>query len=457
VEPVSVARDPHRSPLDHILAAARPGAVEFVCEEYYRESDLDSASSLPLLAIHVPDAGGHRIVVTERIAEARTWLATNTLDAASLEALAALLTAPLLDLRAPWRLEPVYIPKPWGQEIWYTGIEKRGQSRVGDGTHSLPLPWLLALSPDGLLLPGSREPALLKILDPLAEEVFGDLYFELHEEKREVYVVTHVDAQAWPGREGAIRFGFDQALRGEFAGDDEFRQAFLRAVAAYETVRRAIDRHCDGLREVAGMDLNEPVDAATLKGWLATVPDELTARERAAREAMNRFTHMVPLRVGDVVKVPRLTPHALQHGVRTVEFQTPVYERQILSFAQKVLTQSHWDTERAVGLMSLGAGALEPLEPLVADDGLRLERIVSFSDFEVLRLSLEPGVRWTPRTADHYLLVMVVEGSPRVGGLACGPEDALMVPRCAPAPAIDAGGEQGAVVLICLPATAGRP
>lgn len=456
MKPVSAACETRDSPLARILASSQPGAVAFVCEEYYRDSGETGTSSVSLLAIHVPEpeAESHYCVVTDQLEEARAWLATNTLSRSSLPSLVRLLAAPLLDLRAPWRLEPVYIPKPWGQEIWYTGIERRGQSRVGDGVHSLPLPWLLALSPDGLLLPGVREPALLKILDPLAEEVFGDLYFELHEEKREVYVVTHVDKQAWPGGEGAIRFGFDQALRSEFADDDDFRQAFLQAVANYETVRRAIDNHCDGLREAAGIDLNEPVDAATLKGWLATVPEELTTRERAARQAMNRFTHMLPLRVGDVVKVPCLTPHALQHGVRTVEFQTPVYERQILSFAQKVLTQSHWDTERAVTLMDLGAGDFEPLELLAADDSLRLERIVGFSDFEVLRLTLQAGARWTQQASEHYSLVMVVEGSPTVSGQPCRAEDALLVPRCAAKPVIDAGSEQGAVVLVCLPVAA---
>src|SRR5690625_7657891 len=42
---------------------------------------------------------------------------------------------------------------------------------------------------------------------PLPVEVVGDLYFELHEEKREVYVVTSIDPQAWPEGIGAIRYG----------------------------------------------------------------------------------------------------------------------------------------------------------------------------------------------------------------------------------------------------------
>ncbi len=433
------------TPLERIRASESCGAVPFECVETFR----DESPRVALLAVHARAVDGPRVVVTARVAQAREWLAAHTLDVQALGELGALLEAPVIDLWGPWPLEPVCIAKPWGQEIWYTGIEKRGQSRVGDGRWSIPLPWLLALSAEQLLAPDVREPALLKILDPLPEEVFGDLYFELHEQKREVYVVTRVDPLAWPNGEGGIRFGFDQAVRGQYPSDGDFRQAFRQAVADYEVVRRAIDRHCDGLRLVEGIPPREPVDAETLRRWLDTVPEDLVARERQCRAAMNRFTHMLPLRVGDVVKVPCLTPHALQHGVRTVEFQTPVYERQILSFAQKVLTQDHWDTERAVELMSLDAGVLEPLEVIDEAGGQIVERVVRFSDFEVLRLTLSPGEQ-RGLAVDHYALVMVVEGRPSVGARRCRPEQALLIPRGAASQTLTASDER-AVLLICLP------
>jgi hypothetical protein len=163
---------------------------------------------------------------------------------------------------------------------------------------------------------------LLKILDPSSTPVLGDLYFELHEEKREVYVVTHIDREAWPDGVGYIRYGFAPERVGQFANEAEFRSAYLAAVQAYESVRRALDSLPEGAE-----------------------PDrELLALEPVLREGMNSFTGLRALRVGDVVEVPLLVPHALLHGVRTVEFQTPTYERKILSFAQKVLTQDHWDT-----------------------------------------------------------------------------------------------------------------
>ena len=104
---------------------------------------------------------------------------------------------------------------------------------------------------------------------------------------------------------------------------------------------------------------------------------------------MNRFVARYPLTVGDVVIVPKLVPHALQHGVKVVEFQTPVYERKILSFGQKVLTQSHWDTVEALELADLDFAQLQAPEMLELDSHLRIERIVNFDTFEVRRILLD--------------------------------------------------------------------
>jgi len=404
-----------------------------------------------LLASDVQGHCRHFAVVTERLDIADQWLALNQVNVETMVELAQQVNAPLVDLFAPWSLAPVHIAKPWGQEIWFTGIEKRGQSAVTDGLFSMPLPWLLALSPARFLGVAAREPALLKILDPLPEEVFGDLYFELHEEKREVYVVTHVDRNAWPDGRGAIRFGFDQVARQRAASDEAFRQQFLSAVADYEQLRRAIDRHCDEIRREEGVGLNEPVDAATLKRWLGVVPAPLLERERQAREAMNAFTHMLPLREGDVVKVPCLTPHALQHGVRTVEFQTPVYERKILAFAQKVLTQDHWDTSEAVELMSLEAGSLEALSVISQGADYSLEQVVRFADFEVQRLNLAAGASLVMPPSGAYRLVMVATGDASVNSHSCSVEDALLLPAGSGDLTIIAHDSAPAVILICLP------
>jgi len=436
--------------LARFLQGARDCAFTFDFVQYF----LPETPVVRLLAVLTHAADDIPIaLISDRVSEGIALLETQTADTGARQALSALLETPWIPLAGIWKLAAVNIPKPWGQEIWYTGIEARGQSQVTDGSYSLPLPWLLALDPDRLLMPGCREPNLLKILDPLPEEVFGDLYFELHEEKREVYVVSNVSREAWPDGRGAIRYGFDPQVRASYGDDGAFRRAFFAAVQAYEEVRRQIDARVDRLRERDGVALDQPVDAPTLKRWLAELPTDLHAREQAAREAMNAFTHMVPLQTGDVVKVATLTPHALQHGVRTVEFQTPVYERKILSFAQKVLTQSHWDTREAVQLMSLEPGSVETLPLLEESDGHRSEQVVRFEDFVVYRLTLMPGASHQVEDNGTYRVLFAVTPGVAVATLELAPEDAVLIPATATRVALRNLGESPAVCLISVPVT----
>jgi hypothetical protein len=292
------------------------------------------------------------------------------------------------------RLDPVHIAKPWGQEIWFSGMEARGESRViGEDGQSLPLSQYLACAPKRLhqQLPVT----LLKVLDPLPQRVTGDLYFEVHEEKREVYVVTSIDPKAWPDGQGGIRFGMDQTRRSEAESDKAFRSAFLASVKTYEQIRRSID---------AG----ERIDPQA---------------ERQARADYEAFTAMRRLNVGDVVVVPTWTPHSLQHGVRVVEFQTPTYERYIIAFAQKVLTQNHWDSEHAVANMSLDA----PDEPAFEQVNDHLERVARFDHFNVCRGVVGPDPH-TLRSNLPYALVISLDGHMNVGGLRLAPEQAAFIP-----------------------------
>lgn len=305
---------------------------------------------------------------------------------------------PPIDPRQPVALAPVAIPKPWGQEIWYTGMESRGESQVViDGT-SLPLSEYLAHNPDRL---ANRAPVLLlKILDPKPEAVLGDLYFEVHEEKQEVYVVTHVDPGAWPNGEGGIRLGMCQAKRADYADAQSFRAAYLETVRAYEHIRRQIDEH------------NAAIDPA---------------EERAARAAMDAFAAQRKLRVGDVVRVPTWTPHSLLHGVRVVEFQTPTYERYIISFAQQVLTQDHWDSAYAIAHMHVDAPAPEIFEQVQTG----VERVAEFTDFNVWRVDLAAAETLRLPTQIPYAVCMTVTGEARVGALTMSPEQACFIPYAA--------------------------
>lgn len=305
----------------------------------------------------------------------------------------------MTDLEQPVALVPVDIPKPWGRERWFTGIESRGESLVRTATGTRPISAYLAAggrADGGSALLGGRPLLLLKILDPKPEPVLGDLYFEVHQEKREVYIVTHIDRMAWPDGVGAVRFGMNPDLRRAYANDDAFRADYLQAVAAYEQVRRAID---------AGASIDPAV-------------------EQGRRTEMDRYTALRPLRPGTVVTVPPWTPHALQHGVRVVEFQTPTYERYILSFAQRVLTQRHWDTAYAVPRMQLDI----PAEPEPERVGPGLERLARFPDFEVLRARVRPGSSCPLPIDAPYLICMAEQGTVHVGGIRLEPEQAALLP-----------------------------
>ena len=366
-------------------------------------------------------------------------------------AIAGALSWPWLALDKALPLISIEIKKPWGQEVWFTGIEERGQSQVGTATAATPLPWLLSLAPGRMCGNQHKNINLLKILDPLSEDVFGDLYFELHQKKQEVYVVTHVDKQAWPTGQGGIRFGFNEEALKRYGSDIEFKQAFSEAVSGYESVRREIDQQLDTMRTEEGVALDAPVMAEQTKVWLASVSAELREREVRLRKSMDDFKGFKPLLVGDVVKVPCFTPHSLLHGVRTIEFQTPVYERQILSFGQKVLTQDHWDTEQALECMSLEAPADEPLVRLFCDELVGVDEVVSFDDFDVWRVRLAAGATWQLPSAFDYALVMGLVGVVGIAGLNLAAEEGALLP--APAAGSSAVNNTGSelIFLLALP------
>ncbi|MEH6568777.1 MAG: hypothetical protein V7709_06875 [Halioglobus sp.] len=373
--------------------------VDFQLTAYWREE----RSEVPLTAVYLKEAGRVWVSVTNAplsqplvsVSELYWhWVEQHDLLA--------------YELGQPIGLSALAIPKPWGREIWYTGVEGRGVCALEHAGQHSPIPWLQAVLPGSVLGRAGEPLVLLKILDPDPEPVIGDLYFELHEEKQEVYVVTHIDKAAWPDGTGYIRMGFADEKLSQYHGDSAgFRSAYLSSVKAYERVRRQID----AIPEHGQVD------------------ESLREQESALRTKMDAYSQLRPLRLGDVVKVPLLTPHSLQHGVRTVEFQTPVYERKILSFAQEVLTQSHWDTTEAVEQMHLQTAQPEKFETLFDNDGVFVERIVDFSDFEVRRVRISADAELSLGPMQPYGVIMVVDGRLVLGGQYFGPEEALIVPR----------------------------
>lgn len=435
-------------------------AVEFTHQAYY----LAQPTAISLVALIALSRSSSAIRIYGAILEDGPLVQQQLTELPdtpqSLATFAANNRVPWLCFSEPLRLAPVHIAKPWGQEIWYTGIEARGQSAVTAQGFFTPLPWALGLLPDTLASGRDRSLILLKILDPLAEEVYGDLYFELHEQKQEVYVVTRIDERAWPEGEGAIRLGFAPDLRAQYPDDDAFKQAYLAAVSDYRHIRNKIDQQLDQCRRAAGIDLSAPVDAQTLLVWQQEIPGELRQEELRKRHRMDQFSALQPLRPGDVVKVPCRVPHALQHGVRTVEFQTPVYERKILSFAQKVLTQADWDTQVALDDIVLDEYVPPTLEVLCKTERLLVERVVMFDDFEVQRWYLSANLSTLLDTKEDYALLMLISGnmvihcneSNQITSDAAAINEAFLLPSGGSDCRLVAGSH-GAVVLLAVPRT----
>lgn len=363
-----------------------------------------------------------------------------------------------IDLRAPVELVSCGIKKPWGQERWFSGIEARGESAVRVGNQLVPLSHYLALAPQ--LLCQRAQPLLLKVLDPLPDPVLGDLYFETHDEKYEVYVVTHVDTDAWQEGVGAVRFGLNQTKRREYATDADFRAAYLRAVQNYEGIRRRIDATVDAQSTGPALPNAQMSELHKSEGKRSeAAKSEEKRTEEQLREEMLSFTQLHELRVGDLVQVPPRVPHALQHGVRVFEFQTPVYERNIISFNQRVVTQSHWDSERAIERMHLDPVPLcEPVS-LARTNRFHYERIADFADFEVQRINLQGAARWqltaSLPTDTPYLMIAVIAGNPRLGyasgQLALGPGRAAFVPHSTRDFCIRAADDGSCTVLVAAP------
>ena len=380
-------------------------------------------------------------------------------DGHSFTEIAELLNLDVINFSEPLALETVEIAKPWGAEIWYTGIEARGVSRI----NNVPLPWLAAINPtlfddgsypdsakDAEVTKISNEPVLLKILAPRKEEIYGDLYFELHREKIEVYIVTHIDPEAWPTGIANMRYGFCQKKLALLGDKENFAQAYLTAVKDYKVVRDSIDKLLALQKSTAGFDEDEIVPAATLAARLRQLPAELTAAEQRLREEMNSFTADRQVMVGDVIEVERLTPHSLQHGIRAIEFQSPHYERYILSFAQKVLTQNHWDTQAAMAIARFEATPPRPLVKLPTVAGITIELAADFDSFQVQRISLAPGMGYQLESSSYMLAIGLI-GETRLARKTIEPEQAYCLAPGVNQPLLKNESALATTVLIAIP------
>ncbi len=386
-----------------------PGASHFCIEHFADYQSQPTSIQLQVILLH--EAGEIYTIISDH----EFPPGTDPDNLGELTAAANKVGSEPICLTRPFELETVSIQKPWGQEIWYSGIEQRGVSTV----KSVPLPWLLSVFGDYLGCAGS--PMLLKILAPFPEPNLGDLYFEMHEKKIEVYVVTQIDPEAWPTGSGKIRYGFDQDVIKEFDSVASFRDSYQLAVTEYRLIRNEVDAQLRSLKKQQGLVAGDLLAPAEYNKLIAQIDPELNAREEQLRKVMYRHTGMLDLSIADVVTVAPMVPHSLQHGVRVIEFQTPHYERYILSFGQEVLTQDHWDTDSA--LAGARTEISTPAPTVQISPGLDL--IADFDAFKVTRLILEPGNSANTQQT-NYTMIIGVAGEMALDDLtAVGPEQAF--------------------------------
>tara|TARA_Y100001970_G_scaffold290197_1_gene422975 strand:+ start:2490 stop:3779 length:1290 start_codon:yes stop_codon:yes gene_type:complete len=320
-------------------------------------------------------------------------------------------------LGKPLPLEPVTIEKPWGKEIWFSAIEERGVSKAG----GVPINFLVDIFGDQMGC--SHPPILLKILAPNPQPGLGELYFELHEKKTEVYIVTEVNKTSWPEGKGGIRMGFDKAKISEFESQEKFLEEYSSSVESYRECRNIIDSKIDEIKNTMGFGKDQILNPTAYQALLSKLDQSLIQKEKTLREQMNEYTKLHEIGIGDSIKVKPLVPHSLQHGVRVVEFQTPHYERYILSFGQKVVTQDHWDTRE--GLKKAKIQSVEIEEPKRIDKYQDI--LAEFDEFKVVRISLPAGGSYEIKP-DSYCLIMGISGTTEFKGYSICTEDAFFVP-----------------------------
>ena len=257
--------------------------------------------------------------------------------------------AVVVDPQEPMRLEVLKIPKPWGYEGWYTGIEKRGVVCVHDDSGRTELPYTFSLFRDRILGGPEEKLILLKTLNPVPDEVIGDLYLEMHEEKWEVYVITALDPGAWPSGKGMIRAGLAPEIIKKYRaehGEEWLKHCmgdFRSCIGVYEEIRRRIDDILDREKQKKDMLLDESISPDQIRELQACLTHELREEEKRLRSKVESFVGTVPVGIGDVVTFPALQMHSLQHGIRVIEFQTPHYERLILLCRHRTIEKTAVD------------------------------------------------------------------------------------------------------------------
>lgn len=377
----------------------------FFFEEFWNQN---TTTELALIFFLEPHKNSKMVVVPSHFAD-KLESATDLKQA--FEDVVKRSDAAVLDIGMPLLFDPVEVPKPWGKEVWYTGMEARGVSNFTDGKGITPIPWILAAFPSLLGLSQIRNLILLKVLAPHPHEALGDLYMELHTEKWETYIVTKVAKKTWPSGSAHMFLGIAEEKLLEFQNNETaLKQSYLNAIRNYEKIRRQIDAHLNMFRNTAGFKKNDVIPIDIMESWLEKIPENLRQEEKLSRENMQSFVGKLVVKEGDIIQVPVRHLHGLRHGIEVVEFQSQTYERYIVSFNQQVVTQDHWDSETALDLVTLKKPERKSPLQLESRDGIRVEQVVDFPEFAAERWTIAPRKTFFKTKSNCYSLIFAVKG-----------------------------------------------
>ena len=207
-----------------------------------------------------------------------------------------------------------------------------------------------------------------------------------------MYVVTEIDKTAWPSGTGIIKAGLHPDKIEEYKNkygnnwEEALRGEFKSAVSEYEKIRLQIDGSQDNITKI------------------------LLEKEKFLRDKASSFVGDLPVIVGDIISFPVFQIHSLRHGIKVVEFQTPHYERLILMFAQKVITQNHWDTENAINKLETAGYHPPKLDCIHNSKYLIVERFTDFPQFNFDRIRLEPKKTYEIQLDGRYQLLIIISG-----------------------------------------------
>ena len=274
-----------------------------------------------------------------------------------------------------------------------------------------------------------------------------------------------LDPQAWPSGKGEILAGLNPEVISRYRErygenwSEPCLRDFQEQIREYEIIRRELDQLLDRLKKEVGLSESEAISPEQMTELEQKLPEDLRQKEKELRQKAYAYIGRVSVEVGDVVTFPALQVHSLQHGIRVIEFQTPHYERLIVMFAQKVLTQNHWDTDRAMDLINTEPYRLPEPQLLTEEDGYLEERIVDFPDFSSERIRMDENISRKFQCEGRYHLIICVKGKLRLesqsgSSLELLPEEAVFLPASTSFYRVTNSGADSMIFLRAVPVNA---